>query len=144
MSERPARGSRPENPEFAARQVARQLQVGPAFEIDSSSRAAAFLRAEWDDHNLAGKLVDSHQETRLGYAGLVNPLAEWPTEGPAHDAGPIGGVDGEVSWPYVWGEKWAVGASGGFEVGIEPGYRFWSADFAPAATWKPLTRTLAA
>ncbi|MFZ5475823.1 MAG: BamA/OMP85 family outer membrane protein [Myxococcota bacterium] len=117
------------------------LTIGPGLEADSTSGFAAFLRAEVDAHNTFGALVDMHHETRMGYAAVLNPATEIVGEQDlAQEIGPIVAGWGEVHVPWVFGRDVSLSTAGGFEVGIEPGYRFWTWEALIAPTWTPLQR----
>ena len=49
---------------------------------------------------------------------------------------PIADVASALTVPQVFGKRWSLSVDARVQVGVEPGYRFFSPELAPGMTWK--------
>lgn len=119
----------------------RTMELGPGFEIESGE-STVFLEADWRDDNVVGRLWRMEQHTRVGVAALTDLGGGTGAEAGivASPVVPVADVEGTVAVPHVAGPVWGLAASGHVELGIQPGYRYFSPEFSPSMTFRPSRR----
>lgn len=117
----------------------RSLEVGPGFQVEPG-QSTLFAEAQWRDDDVASRLWRNEQHTRVG-VGALTSTSDVGEDGVVVSKGvPVVDVEGAVTVPHVAGPKWSFSAGGHVELGIEPGYRFFSPEVAPAMTWTGVPR----
>lgn len=118
----------------------RRIKVGPGVEVETG-KATTYAAAEWEHNNLFRRLWHFTQGVRLG-ASAVSPQTSI-SEAPAASGltvAPIADLSSALTVPHVMGPSWSFEADARAQVGIEPGYQYFSPEFAPGLTWRPRTR----
>ncbi len=111
----------------------RELRAGPVIEAQPGT-IAVMAQANWRDENVGGRLWRMEQDTRAGIGARVETLADVPTV-TAADLKPVVDVKGSVEMPHLFGQELALLNTGRVEVGLEPGYTYFSSEFSPTVAW---------
>jgi translocation and assembly module TamA len=113
----------------------RRLKLGPGIEVEAG-KAAVYAAAEWQDHNLFGRLWNFEQSVQAGAAGVLAQKRLW--DGFDLDQltiAPIVNAKTSLMIPDVPGPDWALELDARVQYDIEPGYRYFSPEIAPAIAW---------
>lgn len=118
----------------------RRLKLGPGLEGETG-QATAYGAGEWEHSNLFGRLWHFKQTARAGATALV-PRG---VEGEAFSldrlvVAPTFDLSSVLSIPHAIGPAWEVDLSGRVQMGVEPGYRYFSPELAPGLVWRPRVR----
>lgn len=121
----------------------RRLKIGPGVAIETG-KGTVYASAEWEDTNLFHRLLHFDQTLTAGAAGVVAQTRltdrfAWSDVTVA----PVGEAVTTLGVPHVIGKDVSVDVTGKLELGLESGYRFFSAELAPALTWHHWTHLTA-
>lgn len=118
----------------------RRLKLGPGLEAETG-QGTIYGAGEWEHSNLFGRLWHFKQTARVGATGLVPRGAEGEalsldqlTVAPTFD------LSSTLAIPHALGPGWELDLSGRVQMGVEPGYRYFSPELAPGLVWRPKTR----
>lgn len=118
----------------------RRLKLGPGLEGETG-QGTVYGAGEWEHSNLFGRLWHFKQTARVGATGLVGHGAEGATSaGSRLTVAPTFDLSSVLTIPHALGPGWELGLSGRVQMGVEPGYRYFSPELAPGLVWRPKTR----
>ena len=118
----------------------RRIKLGPGVEVETG-KGTVYGAAEWEHHNLFHRLWHFKQGARVGLAAVAAQDAHTRALSASQlTVAPIADLTTALSVPHAIGASWSVDADARVQLGIEPGYQFFSPELAPGLTWRPRTR----
>lgn len=114
----------------------RELELGAGVELETN-QGETFVEATVSDRNVANRLWRGELRVRPGIGALTeNPSAWLGGDVLASPIVPVGEAGARLEIPYAGGPAWTFAAEGTVELGLEPGYRYFSPELSPTITWR--------